>query len=207
MTLKKNVVRHPDRGHYDRDTLDEILDSGLVCHIAFKDGDSEYNIPMTYAREGNRILIHGSVASRIYRTLASGVQCCLTVTLIDGIVLAKSAYNSSMNYRSASVYGSMRGITETDDKLKAVEAITEKMARGRWYDSRPPSDQELSATGILALDIVDFSSKVRSGPPIDNPEDRDLVYWSGVVPLETVRGNPEGSPDNLPGTKLPEYLK
>lgn len=207
MGVKNRVVRHSSRGIYDIGTLNSILDEGLVCHVAFEDDGAVYNIPMIYVRSGESLFLHCSTGSRIFKRLSSGCQVAVSVTLEDGIVLAKSAYNSSMNYRSATLYGKMSSVTEESRKRDIALALTEKMAKGRWVDCRQPSPQELSVTGMLELPIVEFSSKVRSGPPQDEENDRGLNYWSGVIPLSLSKGKAIGSPDNKNGTETPEYLK
>lgn len=207
MSARIKVVRHSDRGVYNEETAFSILDEGMVCHVAFMEDGVPYNLPMIYVRIGKFIYLHGSVKSRIYKVLAAGQQACVTVTILDGVVLAKSAYNSSMNYRSTMVYGRMRPVDSNSRKLQVLEGLTEKMMKGRWQDCRRPTEEELKITGILELEIGEFSSKIRNGDPIDNLEDQPLNYWSGVIPLEIVHGEPQSSPDVPAGNTVPDYLR
>jgi nitroimidazol reductase NimA-like FMN-containing flavoprotein (pyridoxamine 5'-phosphate oxidase superfamily) len=176
------VRREPHRGHYDRETIDAILDEALYCHLAFAVDGQPYAIPTLHARVGDTLYVHGSAASRMLRHASSGFRVCATVTLLDGIVLAKSVFNHSINYRSAVVLGEAT-LVEGDEKVEALRAFTEHVAPGRWDESRQPTAQELKATWILALPLDEASAKVRSGPPEDEPEDVDLPFYSGVVPV------------------------
>ncbi len=185
--------REPSRGRHDRATIDAILDRALVAHVAFVSEDQPYCIPTLCARIGDRVLIHGSSASRMLRGLAAGAPACLTATCTDGIVLARSVFNHSINYASAIVLGELVAVTETDEKLAALHAFTEKLVPGRWDEVREPSAKELKATAILALRIDEASAKVRTGPPSD--EDPEVEAWAGVVPIDTVYGEPIASPD------------
>lgn len=203
---RARVKRHPNRGKYDRESVNAILDEGMVCHTAFQSDGQPFNIPMLYARIGEDIFIHTSIRSRFYDILKSGSSVCIAVTLLDGIVLAKSAFNSSMNYRSAVIFGSMTPVTEEAEKMVVSEAITEKIAKGRWNDCRRPNKNELKATGFLKMPISEFSVKVREGPPVDDPKDLDLEYWSGVIPVTEIRGTPVTSRDNANSTGIPGYL-
>lgn len=176
------VRREPKRGRYDRATIDAILDEALVCHLAFVADGQPYAIPTLHARVGDVLYVHGSAASRMLRTAAGGVRVCATVTLLDGLVLARSVFNHSINYRSVVVLGTPR-VVEGDEKLEALHAFTEQIAPGRWEEARQPTAQELKATWILALPLDEASAKVRTGPPEDEPEDLDLPVWAGVVPV------------------------
>ena len=176
------VKREPHRGRYDRATIDAILDEALICHLGFEVDGQPYVIPTLHARIGDRVYVHGSAASRMLRELAGGVRVCLTVTLVDGLVLARSVFNHSINYRSAVLLG-MATLVEGEEKLAALQALTEQLAPGRWEEARQPTPQELKATWILALPIEEASAKVRSGPPEDEPEDLQLPVWAGVVPV------------------------
>jgi hypothetical protein len=184
------VRRLPDRGRYDRTTIEAILDAGFVCHLGFIANGQPYVIPTGYARAGDRLYIHGSAASRLARTLAGGVDVCLTVTLVDGFVLARSAFHHSMNYRSAVVLGRARAVTDADEKMEALRLFTNHLIAGRFEEVRAPSAQELKATAVLALDIDEASAKLRSGPPIDDADDYAIDVWAGVVPLVTSVGEP-----------------
>lgn len=189
-TSRTRVKRIPDRGKYDGDTIYAILDEGLVCHVGFVAEGQPYVIPTLYARVGQRLYLHGSAASRMLRTLAGAVPVCVTVTLIDGLVLARSAFHHSMNYRSVVVLGHATRIESREEKRKALEAFAEHIVRGRWHDVRQPNDSELKQTTVLAVALEEASAKVRTGGPKDEPEDYDLPVWAGVLPLSLVPGAP-----------------
>jgi uncharacterized protein len=179
------VKREPKRGRYDRDTIDAILDEALLCHVGFEVDGQPYVIPTLHARVGDTLYVHGSSASRMLRHAGSGAPVCVTVTLFDGLVLAKSVFNHSVNYRSAVVFGTAT-LVEGDEKRAALHALTEQLVPGRWDEVRQPTDQELKATSILSLPIGEASAKVRTGGPEEEPEDVDLPFWSGVVPVHLV---------------------
>lgn len=189
-TSRSRVRRVPQRGVYDRATIDAILDESLVAHVGFAVDDQPYVIPMLLARIDDRVYVHGSTASRMIRKLAAGVPACLTTTLIDGLVLARSAYHHSMNYRSVVVLGTATLVEGADERATALEAFTEKLLPGRWDEVRPPSPQELKGTRVLAMDLSEASAKVREGGPVDDEEDYALDVWAGVVPLERRVGAP-----------------
>jgi nitroimidazol reductase NimA-like FMN-containing flavoprotein (pyridoxamine 5'-phosphate oxidase superfamily) len=194
------VRRGPHKGRYDRATIAAALDRGLVAHVAFVDGDQPCCIPMLYARIGDRILVHGSTASRAMRVLAGGAPACLTVTTVRGLVLARSAFEHSANYECVVVFGRFDVVEDPADRLAAFEAFTEKLLPGRWSEVRPPNRKELKATLILSLPIDQASAKVRTGPPDDDDsEDAALETWAGVVPITTAFGAPEPSPGLRPG--------
>ena len=194
------VRRAPHKGRYDRATIDAVLDGGLVAHLAFVDGDQPCCIPMLYARVGDRILVHGSTASRAMRILAAGAPACLSVTTLHGLVLARSAFEHSANYESAVVFGRFQVVEDPAERLAAFEAFREKVLPGRWSEVRPPNRKELKATLILALTIDQASAKVRTGPPDDDDsEDAARDTWAGVVPIATAFGPPEPSPGLRPG--------
>jgi len=176
------VKREPHRGRYDRETIDAILDEALLCHLGFAVDGQPYVIPTLHARVGDTLYVHGSAASRMLRRLDAGAPVCATVTLFDGLVLAKSVFNHSVNYRSAVVFGTARAVA-ADEKRDALHALTEQLAPGRWNEARQPTAQELKATWILALPIDEASAKVRIGGPEDEPEDEGLPVWAGVVPV------------------------
>jgi hypothetical protein len=176
------VIREPQRGVYDRSTIDAILDEALVCHLGFAVDGQPYVIPTLHARLGDRVYVHGSAASRMLRHAAAELRVCLTVTLLDGLVLARSVFNHSINYRSVVVLGVATKV-DGDEKREALRAFTEHVAPGRWDEARQPTDQELKATWILSLPLSEASAKVRSGPPEDDAEDLDFPVWSGVVPI------------------------
>jgi nitroimidazol reductase NimA-like FMN-containing flavoprotein (pyridoxamine 5'-phosphate oxidase superfamily) len=198
-TDRTRLRRLPQRGTFDRDTIHAILDEGLVCHVAFAMEGQPYAIPTGYARAGNDIYIHGSSASRMIRTLAEGADVCVTVTLLDGLVLARSAFHHSMNYRSVVVLGRARLVSDPGEKREALRRLTEHMAPGRWTEVRPVTEQELKATSVLALPIGEASAKVRTGPPIDDREDYGWPVWAGVVPLSVRVGEPVPDRRVLPG--------
>jgi uncharacterized protein len=176
------VKREPQRGVYDRVTIDSILDEALVCHLGFEVDGQPYVIPTLHARVGDRLYVHGSAASRMLRHTGSKARVCVTVTLLDGLVLARSVFNHSINYRSVVVLGVAKNV-EGDEKVEALRAFTEQVAPGRWDEARQPTAQELKATWILSVPLSEASAKVRSGPPEDDPEDLHFPVWSGVVPV------------------------
>ncbi|MDE3190151.1 MAG: pyridoxamine 5'-phosphate oxidase family protein [Acidobacteriota bacterium] len=184
--MSTRVRRHPERGAYDRQTVDAILDDGFLCHVGFVLDGQPYVIPMLHARAGDVLYLHGSPASRLVQALASGARVCATVTHLDGIVLAKSVFNHSVNYRSAVVLGSAR-IVEGDEKLAALEAIVNHVEPGRWEVARQPNDKELRTTEVIALPLDECSAKIRTGPPTESPHDDDLDVPSGVVQLRWIR--------------------
>ena len=187
---RARVRRAPSRGTYDRATIDAILDEGLVAHLGFVVDGQPFVIPTLHARDGDVVYIHGSTASRAIRTLSEGAAACLTVTLLDGIVLARSAFHHSMNYRSVVVLGEARLVSGAEETTVALERFTERLAPGRWAQVRPPSAKELKGTRVLAMDLREASAKVRSGPPVDDDEDYALDVWAGVIPVELVAGTP-----------------
>lgn len=203
-TTRTSVRRRPERGAYDRTQIDGILDEGLICHAGFLDGGCPVVIPMGFARRGDHLLMHGSTASRMMRLLAAGAEVCVTVTLLDGLVLARSAFHHSMNYRSVVVFGRCTEIVDPESKTEALRAISEHLVPGRWAEVRPPSAQELKATRVLALPINEASAKIRKGGPIDDQEDMALVVWAGVLPLALVPGDPV--PDGEVPRAVPHYI-
>jgi uncharacterized protein len=184
------VTRMPKRAAYDRPTIDAILDEALISHVGFVHDGRPAVIPTLHARLGDEVLIHGSAASRMLRALASGIDLCLTTTLIDGLVLARSAFHHSVNYRSVVLYGTAHLVEDPAERERALEAFTERLMPGRWADVRRPTPKELKATTVLRLPIEEGSAKVRSGPPIDDEPDYALDVWAGVVPLTLTRGEP-----------------
>ena len=206
---RTRIKRYPKRGHYDRATIDAILDEAIVCHIGFTGDDGQpYVIPSLHARIGDVLYLHGSSASRTLKTLAGGVPCCVTVTLIDGLVLARASFDQSVNYRSVIVLGTAHPVEDADEKTAALHALTEQLVPGRWNDVRPPTATELKATSILALPIDEASAKVRSGPPGNAPEDAESYAgtWTGVLPITTVVGEPLAAPDIAPDVAFPASL-
>jgi uncharacterized protein len=202
------VRRLPDKQIHDRAALDAVLDAGTVAHVAvLDDGARPYVVPVTYARDGDTVLFHGSTASRLFRSLAAGAQTCLTVTLLDGLVVARSVFESSMHYRSAMVLGAASPVTDRA-KLAALERISEHLMPGRWADARQPNRKELAATLVLALPLDEWSVKVSDGPPDDATEDLDLPFWAGVVPLhEQPYGEAVPAPDLRRPVAVPDYVR
>lgn len=206
-TRRNKLVRHPERGQYDRETVYRILDEALLCHVGFVENGLPFVIPTLHARDGDRLLLHGSSASRMIRHLGAGNPACVTVTLIDGLVLARSVFNHSVNYRSAVVYGVASAITEPDEKLRALHCFMERQLPGRWADARQPNEQEVKATGVVAIPMSDASAKLRLGPPKDDPEDVDLPVWAGVLPVRQLFGAPIAATDGSSDPDLPAYLR
>jgi nitroimidazol reductase NimA-like FMN-containing flavoprotein (pyridoxamine 5'-phosphate oxidase superfamily) len=201
------VRRHPERGAYDRATIDAVLDEAIISHVGFAVDGQPFVIPMIHARLGDVVYLPGSPASRLLRRLAEPVEVCVTATLLDGIVLARSVYNHSLNYRSAVVFGRARAVEDPAEKLAALEAITEHVARGRWADARRPSDKEFAGTRVLAVAIDEASAKIRTGPPGDFDDDLALPIWAGVVPLRLVAGEPETAERVPDGVGVPQYAR
>jgi uncharacterized protein len=205
-TERTRVIREPHRGVYDRETVYQILDEGFICHVGFAVDGQPFVIPTGYGRSGDHLYIHGSAASRMLRRLNEGVPVCVMVTLLDGIVFARSIFNHSMNYRSAMVLGTAVLIEDRAAKLEALRILSEHIAPGRWKDVRQPSEQELKATSVLRLPIEEFSGKVRQGPPIDDEEDLTFPTWAGVLPLSLRTGTPINDPELKPDLAVPEYV-
>jgi len=193
-TARTTLKRLPQRGAFNRESINRILDEGFICHVGFAVDGQPYVIPTGYARAGDRLFIHGSQASRMLRTLRQGIEVCLTVTLIDGLVLARSAFHHSMNYRSVVVFGRATVVDERKEKLAALRALSDHMIPGRWDDVREPNDRELQLTTVLALALDEASAKVRTGPPVDDEEDYELSVWAGVIPLRLVANAPAPDP-------------
>lgn len=187
--------RLSQRGSYDRALVHAILDEALVCHVGFVHEGQPYVIPMAFARIGERLVMHGAVANRTLGVLATGAPVCVTVTLLDGLVLARSAFHHSMNYRCVVALGTARELTDEAEKREAFDALVERVRPGRSREARPANAEELRTTRVLALDLEEVSAKVRSGPPRDDPEDLDLPCWAGVVPLALTAGEPVPAPD------------
>jgi nitroimidazol reductase NimA-like FMN-containing flavoprotein (pyridoxamine 5'-phosphate oxidase superfamily) len=202
------VRRAPKKGRYDRATIDSVLDEGLLAHVAFLDEGEPVCIPMLHARIDDRVYIHGSTKSRMIRTLAAGAPACVTVTVVHGLVLARSAFEHSANYGSAILFGTFAAVEGAEERMRAFEAFTEKLLPGRWDEVRQPNAKELKATEILALEIDEASAKLRSGGPDDDDSpDAELDTWAGVVPILTTYGAPEPSPGLKPGIDLSESVR
>jgi len=206
-TERTRVRRLPKRGAYDSETINSILDEAFVCHIGFVVDGQPYVIPTGFARIDNDLYIHGSSASRMLRSLAEGVQVCVTVTLVDGLVLARSAFHHSMNYRSVVILGKATLIEEPQEKDRAMEALTEHIVPGRWKDVRWPTELELKATSVLKVPIEEASAKIRTGGPVDDEEDYTIDIWAGVLPLELVSGQPIEDERLTQEIELPKYIQ
>ena len=204
-TVRTRVVREADRAVYDREAAYRILDEGFLCHVGFVIDGQPWVIPTSYGREGDNLYIHGSAASRMLRQMKDGV--CVTVTLLDGLVLARSIFNHSMNYRSLVILGKATLVDDPAEKIEALRRLSEHIIPGRWADSRQPNERELKATSVLRLPIEEFSAKVRTGPVVDDEEDYSFAVWAGVVPLTPTPGAPIRD-DRLPaGIELPDYVR
>jgi hypothetical protein len=206
-TPRTRLRRQPSRGAHDRATIDAVLDEALVGHLGFVHEDQPYVIPTLHARVGDEVLVHGSSASRALRTIGAGAPVCLTVTLVDGLVLARSAFHHSINYRSVVLLGSARVLDAAEDKAAALEAFTEKLVPGRWPTVRWPTRQELKGTAVLAMPIDEASAKLRTGPPGDDDEDYALDAWAGVVPLALTAGPPQPDPLLRDGIGVPDHVR
>ncbi len=205
-TVRTRVKRLHQQARYDRATVHGILDAGLVCHVGYTIDDHPYVTATTYWRDGDRVYWHGSSASRMLRTLKAGVPVCLNVSLIDGLVLARSGFHHSVNYRTVMLFGTATPVTAAAEKLRALEAFVARLCPGRWDELRPVTPQELKATLVLGMDIAEAAAKVRTGPPADDEEDYALGIWAGVVPLRLTAGAPVADPRLKPGVPLPDYL-
>jgi nitroimidazol reductase NimA-like FMN-containing flavoprotein (pyridoxamine 5'-phosphate oxidase superfamily) len=204
-TERTRVIREPQRGVYDRETIYNILDEGMVCHVGFAPDAQPFVIPTLYARVGDAIYFHGSAASRMLRGAATGIPVCITVTLTDGLVLARSVFNHSMNYRSVVALGKATLVEAPAEKFSALHAFTEKILPGRWEDARQPNEKELKATSILKLPLIEVSAKIRSGPVQDDEEDYALPVWAGIVPLHVQAGTPIRDERCDPAIPTPAY--
>lgn len=202
-TERTRVVREPHRGSFDRETIYKILDEGFVCHVGFTMDGQPYVIPTMFARVGDALYFHGSAASRMLRGVSSGLAVCVTVTLIDGLVLARSVFNHSMNYRSVVALGNATLVDAPEEKLAALRGFTEKILPGRWNDARQPSEKELKATSILRLPLSEVSAKMRTGPVEDDADDYALPVWAGVLPLRLAAGEPVRDPRCEPTLAVP----
>lgn len=206
-TERTQVRRLPKRAVYDREAVYRILDEGLVCHIGFVAEGKPVVIPTGYGRKGDMIYLHGSAASRMLQTLRKGVDVCVTVTLVDGLVLARSAFHHSVNYRSVVIFGTATVVEDREGKLEALRVFTEHVMPGRWQEIRQPSDKELQATMVLTLPLQEVSAKVRTGPPLDDKEDYPWAVWAGVLPLTLTPGPPVGDSHSAAGIEVPEYVR
>ena len=205
-TDRNRIKRLPKRGHYDRETIHRILDEALICHVAFVVKKQPYVIPINFARVEDRIILHGAKASRLLKHIESGHPICVEATIVDGLVLARSVFHHSMNYRSVVVFGKGRLIEDQQEKLAALQAVTEHLIPGRWQEARLPNRKELNATSVVSIDIDEASAKVRVGPPVDEQEDYALPVWAGILPLQELPLAPIHDELQSAEIPLPEYV-
>jgi nitroimidazol reductase NimA-like FMN-containing flavoprotein (pyridoxamine 5'-phosphate oxidase superfamily) len=205
-TERTRLRRLPKRGNFDRETINSILDEALICHVGFVVEEQPYVIPTGYGRIGDRLYIHGSSASRMVRSLSNGIDVCVTATLIDGLVIARSAFHHSVNYRSVVILGRAELVTDQEEKNLALEAITNHFVPDRWNDVRWPNELELKATSVLRLQIDEASAKIRTGDPVDDEEDYEMDVWAGILPLELKPGTPTDDARLKDSIVPPEYI-
>ena len=205
LTPRTTLKRLPKRGSHDRKVIDQILDEGFICHVGFVSDGQPIVIPTGYARVEDELIIHGSQASRMLCNVGKGIQVCVTVTLIDGLVLARSAFHHSMNYRSVVIFGNASVVEDRNEKIEALRALSEHMIPGRWKDVREPNEAEMQQTTVLSLPITEASAKIRTGPPLDDEEDYDLPIWAGVIPLRMIADEPVPDPRLPDDINAPEY--
>jgi nitroimidazol reductase NimA-like FMN-containing flavoprotein (pyridoxamine 5'-phosphate oxidase superfamily) len=205
-TDKTQVKRLPKRGKYDSETVYKILDEAFVCHVGFVADGQPYVIPTNFGRVGDTLYLHGSAASRMLRTLSEGIPVCVTVTLVDGLVLARSAFHHSVNYRSVVILGTAKLVEDPTEKLEALRLFTEHIMKGRWEEIRWPTEQEMKGTTVLALPLEEVSAKVRVGGPVDDEEDYSLPVWAGVLPLTMTPNAPVPDSRLKEGTPVPKYM-
>lgn len=205
-TERTTLKRLPQRGSYDREVVYSILDEGFVCHVGFAVDGQPFVIPTAYGRIGDTLYLHGSAASRALRGLSDGIPVCVTVTLVDGLVLARSAFHHSINYRSVVILGAATMVAAAEEKMTALRAFTEHVIPGRWDDVREPNEQELKGTSVLALPLLEVSAKVRTGPPKDDEEDMAIPVWAGELPLRITAGSPVDDPQLSAGISPPAYV-
>jgi len=204
---RSKINRIPARGNYDKETINQIIDAALYCHVSFVHSNQPYIIPTIHARMGDRIVLHGAKGSRMLKHIAEGNEVCVAITLMDGLVLARSVFHHSMNYRSVVIFGKGKVLESKVKKLEALKTITEHIIPGRWEDARKPNEKELNATIVISIDINEASAKIRTGPPIDDEEDYNLPVWAGVLPLSLAIAPPQNDPKLNPGIPIPNYLK
>lgn len=206
-TARTRVKRHAERGAYARATVYDILDAGLICHVGIVEDGQPFVIPTIHARMGDRLLLHGSPGSRLLRTITNGVPLCVTVTLLDGLVLARSAMHHSMNFRSVVLLGKGSVIEDEEEKIQALRTISDHIVPGRWAEVRPPNAAELNMTMVIAIPIDEASAKIRTGPPVDDEDDYRLAVWAGVLPLQLTPQTPQPDARLLEGVSIPEYVR
>ena len=205
-TERTKIKRLPKRANYERETINKILDEAFICHVGFMIDNKPVVIPTGYARDGDNLLIHGSSASRMLRQMAQKIDVCVTVTLIDGLVLARSAFHHSMNYRSVVIFGKAKIIEDEKEKNEALRLFTEHIIPHRWDDIRPPNELELKATTVLSLPIEEASAKIRTGNPVDDEDDYAMDVWAGVLPLQTTTGKPFDDGKIKKGVEIPAHV-
>jgi nitroimidazol reductase NimA-like FMN-containing flavoprotein (pyridoxamine 5'-phosphate oxidase superfamily) len=205
VTGRNRVTRMPERARYDHPTVHAILDEAFICHVAFVVAGQPYAVPMAFGRDGTQLYLHASAASRMARGAIDGIDLCVTVTHLDGLVMARSAYHHSMNYRSVMAVGRARLVKDTAERTRALRAIVNHVLAGRWQEVREPDERELKATAVLALRLDEVSAKIRTGFPVDDEADYARSVWAGVVPVRTVIGQPEDDPRLTPGIALPPH--
>jgi len=207
LTKRTELHRIPDRGSHDWETINQILDAGFLAHVGFCVDGQPFVIPTLYGRYERRLYLHGSAASRMLRELETRIPTCVTVTLVDGLVLSRSAFDHSMNYRSVVAFGTAQKVVDPEQKIESLRVISEHLITGRWVEVRGPSDKELKATTVLEFSIEEASSKVRSGPPLDDESDYGLKVWAGVLPLEMKSRPPIPDDKQVEGVTVPEYVR
>lgn len=207
LTKRTELRRLPKRGSHDTETIYSVLDAGFLAHVGFQVNGQPFVIPTLYGREENKLYLHGSAASRMLGELETGLPACVNVTLVDGLVLARSAFHHSMNYRSVVAFGTAHKIKEADGKAHALRIISEHLIAGRWNEVRSPSEQELKATAVLEFSIEEASAKIRQGPPLDDEDDYSLPVWAGILPLELEAQTPIPDPRLAIGTEVPQYVR
>jgi nitroimidazol reductase NimA-like FMN-containing flavoprotein (pyridoxamine 5'-phosphate oxidase superfamily) len=205
-TERTTLKRLPQRGSYDHEVVYRILDEGFICHLGFAVDGQPFVIPTAYGRVGDTLYLHGSAASRAMRGLSGGIPVCVTVTLVDGLVLARSAFHHSINYRSVVILGAATMVAAAEEKMTALRAFTEHVIPGRWDDVREPNEQELKGTSVLALPLLEVSAKIRTGPPKDDEEDMAIPVWAGELPLRITAGSPVDDPQLSVGVSPPAYV-
>ena len=206
-TTLNRVRRMPERGHYDADTIYPIIDAALICHLGFVEDGRPFVIPTMHARMGDALVLHGAKASRLLKHAAAGNDLCVTITILDGLVMARSVFHHAMNYRSAVLFGKGELIDDPADRMHAFEVLTEHIMPGRWADARLPNDQELSATTLVRMPINIASAKVRTGPPVDDDDDYVLDIWAGVVPIRQQMSTPLADPKRTHDVAVPGYVQ
>ena len=207
LTARTKLRRLPDRGSHEPEIVHAILDAGFLAHVGFCVDGQPFVIPTLYGREGGTLYLHGSAASRMLRELQTGMPACVTVTLVDGLVLARSAFHHSMNYRSVTVFGTARKIEDPAQKTRALRIVSEHLIAGRWNDVRSPSEKELKATAVLEFSIEEASAKIRQGPPLDDEDDYSLPVWAGVLPLRLEAETPISDPRLPKSIQAPQYIR